>query len=176
MKDFFEDLENRGSEHPRSTFQIFTKSVREKMTADGTWIEDDEDNLDFVAEYVSRLLREYRERSGGLSTMWNVCNGRFAGYEKEFLEFRKIYLKIRVWGLRTKRFRLRKWPLVRYPLNFDQYPQIWTVGFKNEIDHGRPAYRYILLVWTKDPSIGGFYVKEKFLKLNNDGLKEWKRV
>lgn len=175
MKDFFEDLGNRGSMHPNSVSQVFTRSVREKMITAGTWIQDDEDNLDFVAEYVTRLLREYLEHvEWRIYRMFIKDEGKFVGYKKEFLEFRKIYLRIRVWGLRTKRFHLRKWPVVKNPMNFREVPQIWAFGFKSVVD--QPVYRYILLIWSSDDTVGDFFRKEVSQKADEYGSRVWERI
>jgi hypothetical protein len=90
---FFNDLENRGPFKPGTFFEAWTKQIRIKMQELGTWIkEEEENNLAFVAEYLNRLQIIFLDDG-----------------EKRRLSFKKIYVKIRVWGLRMKLFEIKKW-------------------------------------------------------------------
>jgi hypothetical protein len=90
---FFNDLENRGPFKPNSFFELWTKQIRLNMQKAGIWIrEDEENNLAFVAEYIDRLQSIYLKDE-----------------ERRFQTFKKIYLKVRIWGLRMKLFEIAKW-------------------------------------------------------------------
>lgn len=164
MREFFEDLENRGPFKPNSLFEQITKQVREDMEEAGTWIRGEEDCLDFVAEYISRILQEYNKYLGqqGLHMGSLILKrGRFAGYQEHFLEFRKIYLKIRTWGLRTKRFRLRKWRLVQYPFQFDFCVNLWPLDYQQKCAASEPTFRYRTFPFISWREKYGFFQKDE---------------
>lgn len=143
MKDFFENLEHRGPFVPHSLFEQFTVTVRRRMQRERKWIQGNEDDLEFVAEYIAQLQREYfKFRKKQNFPDWQVyVDGRSAGFEKHYLEYRACYLKIRIWGLRTKRFRLRAWPLTQYPLIFGG-TRLFPTDFNQRYENGESTFRY----------------------------------
>lgn len=114
LKAFFEDLENRGPVNFKSdqVFRKWTKKIRQDMTKAKTWIQDgleEKSNIAFVQEYVSRLQAEFwklnikflkshhvRDRI----SYWDCHNDKI----KYLGLYKYTYLKIRVFGLRSKIF------------------------------------------------------------------------
>lgn len=124
IEDFFNDLENRGPLHPMSLFETWAFEIREDMQSRGLWTFGDEvQNLNFVVEYISRLQRKfwdsYPENWRNLDL---IMEARF-GYSPrrgnlQWKALKAIYLKIRIFGLRTKTFGLCAWsrnvPLISF--------------------------------------------------------------
>jgi hypothetical protein len=146
MKDFFEDLENRGPFVPCSLFERFARTVRMQMQREGKWIQNHEDDLEFVADYVSRLQNQYYKfRSANEFENWSyevIEKGHFAGFQKHYLQYRKLYLKIRIWGLHTKRFRLQRWPLTRDPRVVWDGVRLFPAGFNKLWENNKATFWY----------------------------------
>lgn len=117
MKDFFEDLENRGPFTPNSLFEKWTKEIRVDMEEAGSWIQDSfeyQQEIEFVAEYLSRFQTKFVNFvCTSLSEHKHMHFTDILDYpsdcKKAFRVFRKVYIKIRIWGLRKKLFILNKW-------------------------------------------------------------------
>jgi hypothetical protein len=108
--DFFNDLENRGPFQPDSVFEKWTSTIRRDMIRAGTWVKEDEDtSIIFVQEYVSRLQAEFWNMDKNMKylkkKLYNVWSCHFYYPDTEHLKvYKDIYLKIRVYGLRHKKF------------------------------------------------------------------------
>jgi hypothetical protein len=90
---YFESLENRGPLCPGSPYEAWTRKIRHDMEEAGTWITGFMDaGPRFIAEYISRLQKEFKESK-------RAHDGTF----------KYLYCKIRIWGLRQKKFEMGKW-------------------------------------------------------------------
>ena len=157
--EFFEDLENRGHSIEDSLYENWTKKIRSDMKKAGTWKERSLNDFEFVAEYVSRLHRIFKASKKGLF-LKKIVKGKVVSREftPEALALRMIYLKIRVWGLRTKRFRLMRWrKRDRHP--FIMYESvIWPLDFRKKKDAGEETFRYEINPYLNEP----FFKKQVF--------------
>ena len=115
MSLFFNDLENRGPFVPNSLFESWTRQIRTEMQKERIWVGDEDgNNIAFVAEYISRLMKKFfssnsylKKLHAEISTYVPTLIGK--GVNRELLALGGIYVKIRIWGLRMKLFELRKW-------------------------------------------------------------------
>jgi hypothetical protein len=159
---FFNDLENRGPFTPNSLFEIWTKKICKDMNRDGTWGEDSKGvSFEFVAEYIYRLQvlfqksnKEYAPRihtEGNYS--WKNCK-----FTPEGFAFRMIYLKIRVWGLRTKQFRLRKWRKMDPWVNLHHQAVIWPMDFTLKYRSEKKTFRYVVTLFGAKKIVKEIYV------------------
>lgn len=163
--EFFEDLENRGHSIEDSLYEKWTKKIRADMKKAGTWKENPSNDFDFVAEYVSRLHRIFKATKQPLFIN-EIVRGRVVSrkFSFEALAFRMIYLKIRVWGLRTKRFRLMRWRK-RHLYPFVMYEAIiWPLDFRKKKDAGEKTFRYIISHYLYEPYFKKEIIKEKIIQ------------
>ena len=156
--EFFEDLENRGSSIEDSLFEEWTKKIRADMEKARTWKKDPSNCFEFVAEYVSRLCRIFKMTREQMFieevVLGKVVSRRLS---PEAIAFRMIYLKIRVWGLRTKKFCLLRWrKSSSYPFPFD--PIIWPLDFRKKKEAGEETFRYSISPYLREP----FFVRQIF--------------
>ncbi len=145
---FFESLQNRGPLAPNSLHEKWTKKVRADMEVENSWPTGlDEVSLPFVAEYMSRLQKEfwdeYPKQSWESTDLW-------AAYDKEpefmLLKLRAFmiaYRKIRIWGLRTKTFELSLWTGVDFSWGRTSYACV--VLYRNPSD----GPKYAISPYTK---------------------------
>jgi hypothetical protein len=113
------------------------------MQRERKWIQGDGDDLEFVAEYVAQLQQEYFKfrKKQNFPDYQIYLEGRSAGFQKHYLEYRALYLKIRIWGLRTRRFRLRAWPLTQFP-DILYGVRLFPIDFTVRYEKGEPTFRY----------------------------------
>jgi len=119
---FFVDLENRGLFQPFSLFEKWTREIRKEMQREGIWITDDEDQyILFVSQYISRLQQKFLDACPGIPRdhhIMSTCRYAHEVYPQQLNVFKTIYLKVRVWGLRMKKYALCKFcqvtPLISY--------------------------------------------------------------
>ena len=148
--EFFEDLENRGPSIEDILFEKWTKKIRTDMEKAKTWKHNPSNDFEFVAEYVSRLFRLFKESKQRYFIV-RILRGRCVArvQSPEALIFRTIYLKIRVWGLRTKKFRLMRW-LKRSPHPFyTQDTSIWPIDFSLKKKAGEKTFIYSVSPYGK---------------------------
>ena len=161
--EFFKDLESRGPWSPDSLFEKWTKKIRADMEKAGTWVENPSNDFEFVAEYISRLQMIYQETNAPFFIEKHI-KGRVVSrkFTPEALAFRMIYLKIRVWGLRKKRYRLRRWLKRSQYIDLDRRTVIFPIDFLAKYDAGEETFRYVvssyLVISYKKP----FFVKEVY--------------
>ncbi len=110
---FFESLQNRGPISMHETLYIrYTKAVRTEMEAAGTWVTGKQDwSLVFIAEYISRLQRQFWKTYPTLK--WYIIwrkNRNYWDYRERlkdgFAAFSLIYMKMRRKGMADRTFRL----------------------------------------------------------------------
>lgn len=135
MALFFRDLENRGPFTPNSIFQTWTQKVREDMEQAGSWIRDDEEvSLYFVSKYIARLQREFWNMHMDVfekSPYWVVTEPPTWDVARRVKLFKRIYLKVRIWGLRMKNFELRIWT----PKKVALFSLVYPYGLYRNDDH-----------------------------------------
>lgn len=118
LKTFFEDLENRGpvTFKSESIFEKWTKKIRTDMQLAGTWVKDSKsfDVIKFVQEYISRLQAEFwNENQSLLPDILKYSNFYYSDkyyhlHLNKVKTFKRVYFKIRVFGLRSKLYYLQK--------------------------------------------------------------------
>ncbi len=158
--EFFEDLENRGPSIEDSLFEKWTKKIRIDMVKEGTWNISRRNDFEFVAEYVSRLHRLFKGTKKDLFDK-KIVRGKVVSrkFTPEALAFRAIYLKIRIWGLRTKSFRLMRWRK-RYLYQFVLYEAIvWPLDFRKKREAGEKTFLYVISPFSNEP-----YFKKEIVK------------
>lgn len=158
---FFDDLENRGTWREDSLFEKWTKQIRADMEKAGTWKENSTNEFDFVAEYVSRLFRLFGATKQPYFIR-KIVKGKCVSqrFSPEALVLRMIYLKIRVWGLRTKHFRLMRWQKRNsYPFALYE-PIIWPLDFRKKKNAGEETFRYHISPFLDEP----FFTRKIFNK------------
>lgn len=154
---FFEDLENRGPYTPNSLFETWNKKIHADMKKAGTWKEDSKGvSFEFVAEYINRLQVLFRRSD---SRMHELIEGRRDDkFTREGFTFRLIYLKIRVWGLRTKQFRLRKWRKSDSWVNLHRETIVWPMDFTLKYHSEKKTFRYVVTLYGTKKIVKEIYV------------------
>ncbi len=150
INQFFEDLENRGPAVMNSWFEIWTQGIKSEMKSEGLWIfGDEQENINFIIEYISRLQRKFWEAYPAPYSEIDIITDARRGCvmaRPQRSAFRSVYLKIRIWGLRMKKYGLCAWSndmlLVSYLRRYNNEPyyknslytqyQMWSSSFFDE--------------------------------------------
>jgi len=123
-------------------YERWTLQIHREMERAGTWPTGlQECDLKVVAEYVSRLQRQLWMTYPKLwrKQVFDVW-GHFDEIRPSLRVFKRIYCKVRMYGLRSKMFKLKLW-------EFDQCPWCtWVTPYRSRDDRLwvsiRPFIRY----------------------------------